>query len=275
MIAQVTDLATSENANVWTAMKDTTVQKVSVQFFVRGTVRMQVVYVTVWKGGKVRNVTFQHTTVSRPTVPGEVNVSPAIAIVRLDGKGRSATKRTALIQPAVAMAHACEVDACVVRDGEVPPAVNVMLGYNVVSLHVPNVAYTTWMQEDVCVTLSTPEMIARKWCVHWIVDRMVFVPRAFVAAMTAGQAPCVTNDLVTRAVTTTANAKTARASVHKGGMAGTVLCLVVQMAVLVMDNVFWKMECTGVPAPTAGLALTAPSHLNFLATTTRITMKMA
>lgn len=66
--------------------------QVSVQFFVRGTVRMQVVYVTVWKGGKVRNVTFQHTTVSRPTVPGEVNVSPAIAIVRLDGKGRSATK---------------------------------------------------------------------------------------------------------------------------------------------------------------------------------------
>lgn len=71
-------------------------------------------------------------------------------------------QRTALIQPAVAMAHACEVDACVERDGEVPPAVNVTLGYNVVSLHVPNVAYTTWTQEDVCVTLSTPEMIARK-----------------------------------------------------------------------------------------------------------------
>lgn len=53
----------------------------------------------------------------------------------------------------------------------------------------------------------------------------MFVPRAFVAAMTAGQAPCVTNDLVTRAVTTTANAKTARASVRKGGMAGTVLCV--------------------------------------------------
>lgn len=50
--------------------------------------------------------------------------------------------------------------------------------------------------------------------------------------------------------------------------------LVVQMAVLVMDNVFWKMECTGVPAPTAGLALIAPSHLNSLATTTRITMKV-
>lgn len=143
MIAQVTDHATSENANVWTAMKDTTVRKVCVQFFVRGTVRMQVVYVTVWKGGKVRNVTFQHTTVSRPTVPGEVNVSPAIAIVRLDGKGKSATKRTALIQLAVAMAHACVVDACVVQDGEVPLAVNAMLGYNVVFLHALNVAYTT------------------------------------------------------------------------------------------------------------------------------------
>lgn len=62
------------------------------QFFVRGTARMQVVYVTVWKGGKARNVTFQHTTVSRLTVPEEVNVSPAIATVRPAGKDKSATK---------------------------------------------------------------------------------------------------------------------------------------------------------------------------------------
>lgn len=61
--------------------------QVYVQSFVRGTARMQVVYVTVWKGGKVRNVTFQHMTVSRPTVPEEVNVSPAIATARLAGKG--------------------------------------------------------------------------------------------------------------------------------------------------------------------------------------------
>lgn len=66
--------------------------QVYAQFFVRGTARMQVVYVTVRKGGKARNVTFQHTTVSRRTVPEEVNVSPAIAIVNLDGKDRSAMK---------------------------------------------------------------------------------------------------------------------------------------------------------------------------------------
>lgn len=63
-----------------------------VQFFVRGTVRMQVVYVIVWKGGKARNVTFQHTTVSLQTVQEGVNVLPAIATVRLDGKDKSAMK---------------------------------------------------------------------------------------------------------------------------------------------------------------------------------------
>lgn len=55
---------------------------------------MQVVYVTVRKGGRARNVTFQHTTVSLPTVPEEVNVSPAIVTVKLAGKDRSAMKVT-------------------------------------------------------------------------------------------------------------------------------------------------------------------------------------
>lgn len=47
------------------------------------------------------------------------------------------------------------------------------------------------------------------------------------------------------------------------------------MAVHVMDNVFWRMECTAVRAPTVGLAPTVPSHLNFPATTTKITMKVS
>lgn len=125
------------------------------------------------------------------------------------------------------------------------------------------------------MTHSIPEMIARKWCVHWTVGHMAYALRGCADAMTVGQDPCATSDLVTRAVTTTDNAKTARACALKDGTADIVLCLVVQMAVLVTDNVCWKMECTGVPARTAGLAPTVRSHLSSPATTTKITMKMA
>lgn len=54
---------------------------------------------------------------------------------------------------------------------------------------------------------------------------MVFVPRVCVDVMTAGLAPCVTSDPVTHAVTTTDNARMARVSAHKDGMADTVLCV--------------------------------------------------
>lgn len=264
-----------ESVIVSMAMKDTTVRKVFAQFFVRDTVRMQVAYVTVRKGGKGRNVTFQHTTVSPPTVPEEVNVSPAIATVKLAGKDKSAMKRTAWIQHAVAMALVCVEGVCAERDGEVPPAVNVTRGYNVVFRHVPNAASMTLTQEDVYVTHFTLEMIALKSCVHWTADRMVYVLKVFAVAMMVGQARCVTKDPVTLAVMTTANARTALVYVRKDGMADIVLCLVVQMAVLVMANVFWKMAYTDAPALTAGPAPTAPSLLNSLAMTTKTMMKMA
>lgn len=74
MIVQVMDHVILASVNVWTVMKDTTVQKVCAQFFVQDTVRMQVACVTVLRGGKAPNVTCQHTTASRLIVPEEVNV---------------------------------------------------------------------------------------------------------------------------------------------------------------------------------------------------------
>lgn len=58
--------------------------------------------------------------------------------------------------------RACVDDVCAGRDGAVPLAVSVMLGYNVVCRHVPNAVSMTLMQEDVSVTHFTLETIALK-----------------------------------------------------------------------------------------------------------------